>query len=399
MLLPSSCLLVLLSSFTVTYRLLAHSSFVLLVPSHQLQGQVPYLYIKKKNPVSFLQTLISHRTIMVSNSYQASVAGQAGPDLGLPTITVSSHDSHDAAVVTTTVFNPSIETGAGAASPPPLSPHAAELVSVLTTAKAISDTALYEAALAVQQAMEKYPGQFAELRAELNNLRKPTHSAQEKRHLTHRNVEEEEQYSRKHHDLLQETIRKTVQSMGKTTSLPPTNPTTNLPLKRRNPNSELHIAMNARMQPIEGKRIRKPRLIYDTIAPIRAPKKPTKKRARENICNNDATAPDLDQPATKKRNTCALSFSPEPQGQTAPDVKKEPGVDGEDEAEEGNRGAFGEEKEEMKGKGKNPLRAAAARLMWEKRKAKGTNGRYGGRPKENAVARARGRGKVEKEGE
>ena len=42
-------------------------------------------------------------------------------------------------------------------------------------------------------------------------------------------------------------------------------------------------------------------------------------------------------------------------------------------------------------KEKDPVRAAAARLMWAKRKARGTNGRYGGRPTEKTVAKARGR--------
>ena len=329
-----------------------------------------------------------------TQSYRASVAGQAGPDLGLPTITVSSHDSLDAAVVTTTVFNPSTEASAGAALRTPTSPHEVELIAVVTAAKCRSDTTLYEAALTVQKALEKWPGKFAELKTELSNLRKPTPSAQEQRDLTPRSpFEEEEEYDRKHHDLLEETIRNTVQSMGKTTNPPPTNPTTDSPLKRRNPNSELHIAMNARMQPIGGKRIRKPRFIYDIIAPIPGPKEPTKKRARETIHDNDATAPDLDQPATKKRDTRALSFSPEARFQTAPEIKKEPDVDGDDEAEEGDGGAVG------KGKGKDPVRAAAAKLMWVKRRAKGTNGRYGGRPKESTVVRAMGKGNVEKEGE
>lgn len=308
--------------------------------------------------------ILSHMSKQ-TQSYQASLAGQAGPDLSLPTITVSSDNSHDAVVVTTTVLNHSTEASAGAA----------ELVSVLTTAKCVSDTALYEAALAVQQALEKYPGHFVELRTELNNIRKPTPSAQEKRNLARRNVEEEEKYSRKHHDLLQETIRNTVQGMGKTNNPPPAYPTTNPSLKRRNHNSELHIAMNASMQPIEGKRIRKPRIIHDTIAPIRAPKMPTKKRARETIRDNDATAPDLDEPASKKRDTRDLSFSPEARVQTAPDIKKEPDVDGEDDPEKADGGAFGKGEGVMKGKRKDPVRSAAARLMWAKRKAKGTIGR------------------------
>lgn len=55
----------------------------------------------------------------------------------------------------------------------------------------------------------------------------------------------------------------------------------------------------------------------------------------------------------------------------------------------------GEEKELTKGKDKDPVRAEAARLMWAKRKASGTNGRYGGRPTERTVAKAK---KREKEG-
>ena len=49
----------------------------------------------------------------------------------------------------------------------------------------------------------------------------------------------------------------------------------------------------------------------------------------------------------------------------------------------------GEETKEMtKEKEKDPVRAEAARLMWAKRKASGTNGRYGGKPTERTVAKA-----------
>lgn len=48
--------------------------------------------------------------------------------------------------------------------------------------------------------------------------------------------------------------------------------------------------------------------------------------------------------------------------------------------------------------GKNPTRAAAAKLMWAKRKASGTNGRYGGKPTERTVAKAKKMMKGEEEG-
>lgn len=49
---------------------------------------------------------------------------------------------------------------------------------------------------------------------------------------------------------------------------------------------------------------------------------------------------------------------------------------------------------------KDPVRAAAAKLMWAKRKASGTNGRYGGKPTERTVAKAKAKAemKVKAEG-
>ncbi len=81
---------------------------------------------------------------------------------------------------------------------------------------------------------------------------------------------------------------------------------------------------------------------------------------------------------TTKKPSAAPEKAPKKRGRPVKDVakvviKKEP-------------------KEEMEGK--DPVRAAAARAMWARRRADGTNGRRGGAPKGRTVAK----GEEEEEG-
>ena len=152
------------------------------------------------------------------------------------------------------------------------------------------------------------------------------------------------------------------------------------------------------MQPVEGKRIRKPHVIDDNDAAVTAPKKTTK-RAREPD-SNGANAPAIDQPAAKKQDSRIRSTTPPKWVNTARNIEtitKENSTAPENSSKKGKCPAKGTaqaviKKEKMEEtQGKDPVRAAAARLMWAKRQANGTNGRYGGAPMEGTVAKGKGK--------
>ena len=278
------------------------------------------------------------------------------------------------------------------------SPDAVALISSLANYESLSDDALYDAALEAQQAMVKWQDQYMALQTEISRMRESPYNRNNPK-PNPRKLEEPEEYDRKHHNFLQQTTPNMTQTTGnnpRNTARPrATNPISKPKINGCRPRNELHIDMNEPMQPVEGKRIRKPRVLLDAATVVTAPPKDAK-RLREPE-NNNANAPAIDQPAIKKQDTRARSITPPQWVNTACNIIKEPSAAPENLSKKRERPAKGtnqvvikkEPKEETKGK--DPVRAAAARLMWAKRQASGTNGRYGGAPKEGTVAKAKGK--------
>ena len=277
------------------------------------------------------------------------------------------------------------------------SPDAIQLISSLANYESLSDDALYDAALNAQQAMVKWQEEYMALKTEITRMRRSPHNRKEKRKANPRKVEDLDEYDSPGQPT--PNITQTTGNNPRNTTRPrATNPINKPPFNGRRPRNELHIDMNEPMQPVEGKRIRKPRVIDDIDATVTAPKKSTK-RAREPD-TNDANAPVIDQPAAKKQDTRARSFTPPDWVRTARTIKpeaKETSAAPQIEPKKRERPAKvapkplikTEPKEETEGK--DPVRAAAARLMWAKRQANGTNGRHGGAPKGSTVAKAKGK--------
>lgn len=281
------------------------------------------------------------------------------------------------------------------------SPDAEELISSLANFASLPDDALYNAALKAQQAMVKWQDEFLVLQNEVIHMRGSPYSHKNPK-ANPRKLENPEEYDRKHHESLQQLppyIFQTAGNIPQSTAKPrATNPLKKPAPMGRGPRNELHIDMNEPMQPVEGKRIRKPRALHDDQAAVPAPKKPTK-RAREPDAN-DAKAPLIDRPAAKKQDTRARSFTPPAWVRTSRDIKpdtKDPPAAPENVPKERERTPEvapkpdGEKGSAGGPKGKDPVRAAAARLMWAKRQANGTNGRRGGAPKGSTVAKAKGK--------
>lgn len=269
------------------------------------------------------------------------------------------------------------------------SPDPIELISSLANYESLSDDALYNAALNAQQAMVKWQNEYMALETEVSHMRGSPYNKQ-KHKANPRKLEDPAEYDRKHHNFLQQATA----NIGQTTG---NNPVNKPPFKGQKPRNELHIDMNEPMQPVEGKRIRKPRLLDDDKAAVPAPKKSTK-RSREP--ENDVNTPEIDQPAAKKQHTRARSITPPAWVNTARNIKPEsqkPSAAPEKAPKKRGNAAKGASKPTVKKepkeetKGKDPVRAAAARLMWAKRQANGTNGRYGGAPRDGTVAKAKGR--------
>lgn len=297
------------------------------------------------------------------------------------------------------------------------SPDAVELISSLANYETLSDDALYDATLNAQQAMVKWQNEYMALQNKISRMEGSPYNRENPK-ANPRKLEDPEEYDRKHHDSLQQLTPNQTQTTGNSppkTARPRLVKPINMPApKGRGPRNELHIDMNEPMQPVDGKRIRKPRVLDDddSTAAI-ARKKPTK-RARghhhNNDDTNDATAAPviIDQPPAKKRHSRVRSITPPGWINTARDVgsaTEEPAAAPVENAskERGVPAKVASEvvaKEEPKGetRGKDPVRAAAARLVWARRQAKGTNGCQGGAPKDGTVAGEGGEGGGEVDG-
>ncbi|KAL9065170.1 MAG: hypothetical protein Q9161_008414 [Pseudevernia consocians] len=291
------------------------------------------------------------------------------------------------------------------------SPDAAELISSLANYETLSDDALYEATLNAQQAMVKWQNQYMALQNEISRMKEsPYHS--ENRKANPRKLEDPEEYDRKHHDSLQQLTPNMTQTTGtnppKTARPRPTNPITMPAPKGRGPRNELHIDMTEPMQPVQGKRIRKPRVLDDDN-PAVTTRKNSSKRPREPNDKDTTNAPATDQPPAKKQRSRARSITPPDWIHTARDVRSETGAPAaapEDAAPKKRQGpakvpsevVVKNEPVEEEMRGKDPVRAAAARLVWARRRAEGTNGRHGGVPRGGTVARGRVEGEGEREG-
>ena len=271
------------------------------------------------------------------------------------------------------------------------SPDAEKLISSLANYRSLSDDALYDAALNAQQAMVKWQDEYIILDREINFWRESSKNGKAKR-KNPRKLEDPEEYDRKHHEFLHQPTLNIAQTTGnrpQNTARPRAiNPINKPASTGRGPRNELHIDMNEAMQPVAGKRIRKPHIIDNGDAAVPTPKNPTK-RAREPT-DADPNTPLPDQPPAKKQTRHYRSITPPEWVRTARTIKsesEEPSAAPEKAPKKGRGPAKGVAetvvKEEPVGeeKGKDPVRAAAARLMWAKRRAKGTNGRHGGAPK------------------
>lgn len=351
------------------------------------------------NPYTAITRPVAKPSIGASTPTVGPVLAIAGPVPGPSNVAAEAATSPSVAPVARPV-TPALSAGGDSISSSPThstsrspSPDAVELISSLASYESLSDDALYDAALNAQQAMVKWQDEYMALKTQISHVRGSPYS-KEKRKANPRKLEDPEVYDWKHHDFLQQALQQATANVGQTTGK---NPINKPPFKGHKPRNELHIDMNEPMQPVEGKRIRKPRIIDDDEAAVPAPKKSTR-RAREP--ENDGITPAVDQPAAKKQHTRARSITPPEWVNTARNIKsesKEPSAPPENAPQKrGNAAKCVSKlvvKKEATGetKGKDPVRAAAARLMWAKRQANGTNGRHGGAPKDGTVAKARGR--------
>ena len=281
------------------------------------------------------------------------------------------------------------------------SPDAEELISSLANYESLSDDALHIAALRAQQAMVKWQDEFIFLQHEPSRTRESPYT-HKKLKANPRKLENPAEYDRKHHESLQQLRPNTVQTTGNNTPQSTAKPRATKSTTGPGPRDELHIDMNEPMQPVDGKRIRKPRVMHDdTAAAVSAPRKSTKRTRQPDT--HDAHTPPIDQqPAAKKQDTRARSFTPPPWVRTSrnnikPEAK-DPSAGPENVPEKKQRELASKvaSKPQVKtepvggSRGKDPVRAAAARLMWKRRQASGTNGRRGGAPKGGTVVKAVG---------
>ncbi|CAD6593620.1 MAG: hypothetical protein ASARMPRED_007739 [Alectoria sarmentosa] len=344
----------------------------------------------------------------------ATAGPAASPSVGAisrpetPTLTIAGPDSSPSIAADTRPITPHLSVG-GDSIPCSLShstsrsssPDAVALISSLASYESLSDDALYDAALKAQQAMVKWQDQYMALQTEISRTRESPYNRKNPK-PNPRKLEEPEEYDRKHHNFLQHadpnTTRTTGNNPGNIARPRASNPINKPKINGCRTSNELHIDMNEPMQPVEGKRIRKPRVLHDAAMAVTAPPKAAKRlREPENNTFNTST---IDQPATKKQHTRTRSITPPQWINTARNIKsitKEPSAARENLPKKRQRPAKStnqvvikkEPKEETKGK--DSVRAAAARLMWAKRQASGTNGRNGGAPKEGTMAKAKGK--------
>ena len=161
------------------------------------------------------------------------------------------------------------------------SPDAEQLISSLANYQTLSDDALYDVALKAQQAMVKWQNEYKALQKDLTRMSKPSRNTKVKTKPKPRELEKPLETNEKHHDdsLNQPTPNVTQSS---TTNNPSNTPQTTgsdpiepLALKSRH---ALSIDMTASMQPLNGKRIRKPRVLGTSTAVSKtAPRKSTKR--------------------------------------------------------------------------------------------------------------------------
>ncbi|KAL9125569.1 MAG: hypothetical protein Q9175_008057 [Cornicularia normoerica] len=168
------------------------------------------------------------------------------------------------------------------------SPDAVKLISSLANYKSLSDDALYDTALDAKQALMKWHDEYTALNTEISRMRKSSHNSKNKHNSDPRRVEEVREHDRNHRSSLQQPTANPTQTTDSTPgniSKPRAiNPINKSPFKGRKPRNELHIDMNQSMQPVEGKRIRKPRVIDSDDTAVTAPQKAAK-RAREHDDN------------------------------------------------------------------------------------------------------------------
>ena len=270
-----------------------------------------------------------------------------------------------------------------------LFPDAAELIETLANYDSFSDDDLYDAVLKAQQAMAIWKDEYLVHKTQISNMRRFPRGRRVKRKLSPKKLRKEkpEKWDFNYDDSLQQPTPNVTKTMGKK----PQNTARTRTAKPINMPNELHIDMNEPMQPLEGKRIRKPRIIDNDDTPATAPKK-SLKRAREP--DHSATkTPTTGQPAAKKQHLRARSITPPDWVRTFQTVTKEPTPAPLIESRKQGQPAKAvvKKQSEVETKGKDPVRAAAARLMWAKRQANGTNGRHGGTPKARNVAKGKGK--------
>ena len=168
------------------------------------------------------------------------------------------------------------------------SPDAEQLISSLANYQTLSDDALYDVTLKAQQAMVKWQNEYKALQKDVSRTSKPSKNSKVKAKAKPCKLEEPLETDEKHYDSLHHFTPKVTQTTATAPIKPPA-------LKSRNAHNDLHIDMTESMQPLNGKRIRKPRVL-DTAASKPTLKNPTK-RPHDPDRNSRSLA---DQPKLKR---------------------------------------------------------------------------------------------------
>ena len=159
------------------------------------------------------------------------------------------------------------------------SPDAEQLISSFANYQTLSDDALYDVTLKAQQAMLKWQNEYKALQKDVSRMSKSSETSKVKAKAKPCKPDEKHHGSLLHHytPIITQT----------TAAIDPVKPPA--ALKSRNAHNDLSIDMTASMQPLAGKRVRKPRVL-DPAVP--APKRPCKRARRRP----SPTPPDTDPP-------------------------------------------------------------------------------------------------------
>ena len=289
----------------------------------------PYTAITRPVASPSIGTNARPKTPPLATGQGATPLNDANTPSDIPSLTTTAADSGPSIAPNTRAVIPTLSNGSGSIPSPPSqsparspSPDAEALIASLENYESLSDDALYDAALAAQQAMVKWQDEYMALETEINRMKgSPYHSKNPR--AKPRKLADPEEYDRKHHASLYQPPSNIIQSTGKNpknTAIPLTaTPINDPPPKGRGTRNELHIDMTAPMQPLEGKRIRKPRIIDNDIPALPAHKKTTK-RAREPDNNDTGNTPAPDHPPLKKQHKQPRDLTPPPCVRTARDI-------------------------------------------------------------------------------